>query len=175
MANPYAPPAAAVEDIADPSAVLTPAERGTRLVAAILDGIVAGVMIYLPLMVTLVVTGLSRVPVAENEAPAFFDGATAAVSIGFGLACIGFIAWAWLTIMYVRRNGQTIAKKLLNIKVVRTDGSSASLARIFWLRNVVNTLISLVPLYSVVDHLFIFGESRQCLHDKLADTIVIKA
>jgi hypothetical protein len=39
----------------------------------------------------------------------------------------------------------------------------------------VNTLISFVPLYTIVDHLFIFGESRQCLHDKLADTIVIQA
>jgi hypothetical protein len=44
-----------------------------------------------------------------------------------------------------------------------------------WLRNVVNWLISLVPLYSVIDVLFIFGQTRQCLHDKLADTIVVKA
>jgi hypothetical protein len=42
MANPYAPPAALVEDIADPSAVLESADRGTRLVAAILDGIIGG-------------------------------------------------------------------------------------------------------------------------------------
>jgi uncharacterized RDD family membrane protein YckC len=175
MANPYAPPAAIVEDIADPAAVLTPAERGTRLVAAILDGIVAGVMVYVPLLVGLAIAGASLSADASAVENATFNGGLVALIVGFGLACIGFIAWAWLTILYVQRNGQTIAKKLLNIKVVRTDGSTASLARIFWLRNVVNTLISLVPLYSVVDHLFIFGESRQCLHDKLADTIVIKA
>jgi len=32
-----------------------------------------------------------------------------------------------------------------------------------------------IPLYGFIEVLFIFGESRQCLHDKLADTIVIKA
>jgi hypothetical protein len=30
-------------------------------------------------------------------------------------------------------------------------------------------------LYGLVDVLLIFGEARQCVHDKLADTIVIKA
>jgi len=39
----------------------------------------------------------------------------------------------------------------------------------------VNSLISIVPLYGLVDALFIFGESRQCLHDRLADTFVINA
>ena len=58
---------------------------------------------------------------------------------------------------------------------IRTDGSPASLGRLFWLRNVVNGLISVVPLYGFVDMLFIFGESRQCLHDKIAGTIVVKA
>ena len=77
------------------------------------------------------------------------------------------------------RGSQSIAKKLLDIKVVRSDGSRASVSRIIWLRNSVIWLLSLVPLLGAVvallDVLFIFGESRQCLHDKIADTIVIKA
>ena len=74
------------------------------------------------------------------------------------------------------RNGQSIAKKWLDIKVVRTDGSPASLGRIFWLRNVVNGLINqLVPFYGLVDALLIFSDSRQCVHDKIADTIVVVA
>ena len=72
-------------------------------------------------------------------------------------------------------NGRSIAKKILTIKVVRSDGSPASLGRLIWLRNVVNWLISIIPLYGLIDSLFIFGESRQCLHDKIADTIVVKA
>jgi hypothetical protein len=47
--------------------------------------------------------------------------------------------------------------------------------RIFWLRNVVNAALGVVPFYALIDPLFIFSESQQCLHDKIADTIVIKA
>jgi uncharacterized RDD family membrane protein YckC len=91
------------------------------------------------------------------------------------LCLVGAIAWAWITLLLVSRYGQTMAKRLLEIKVVRSDGSQASLGRIFWLRNVVNRLLGVIPLYSLVDVLWIFGEKRQCLHDLIADTIVVKA
>ena len=68
-----------------------------------------------------------------------------------------------------------MAKRMLEIRVVRSDGSQASLGRIFWLRNVVNCLLGIIPLYSIIDLLFIFGERRQCIHDLIADTIVVKA
>ena len=77
--------------------------------------------------------------------------------------------------MYVSANRQTIAKKWLSIKVVRADGSRATLGRIFLLRNFLNIALSLIPLYGIIDSLFIFSESRQCLHDKIADTIVVNA
>ena len=55
------------------------------------------------------------------------------------------------------------------------DGAPVTLGRLFWLRNLVNGLIGVIPFYAFIDHLFIFGDSRQCLHDKLADTLVVKA
>jgi len=164
--NPYAPPGAFVRDIADPSTLAAPADRGTRLGAALLDGVIIAAMVYLPMFVAMIAGG-----VAGRRGA----GSSGMVAAGVVLGLVGFIVWCWLTIMYVSRNGQTIAKKLLGIKVVRTDGSPASIGRLFWLRNVVNGLISVVPLYGFVDMLFIFGESRQCLHDKIAGTIVVKA
>ena len=89
---------------------------------------------------------------------------------------IGFIAWAWITSLLVARYGQTMGKRVLEIKVARSDGSQASLGRIFWLRNVVNSLPRRHPVCtgsSIV--LFIFGVRRQCLHDLIADTIVVTA
>jgi uncharacterized RDD family membrane protein YckC len=166
--NPYSPPRAAVRDVADPDAGSVPADRVTRLVAVILDGIIGAAMVYLPLLVGLGTRGLGSLAQGRVN-PAEFLG------VGSLLALVGFIAWCWLTILFVKRNGQTIAKKLLGIKVVRSDGSPASLGRIFWLRNVVNTLLGIVPLYGLVDVLLIFGEQRQCVHDKIADTIVVKA
>jgi uncharacterized RDD family membrane protein YckC len=165
VTNPYAPPQAAVQDIADPYALAVLADRGTRLGAAILDGVIFAGMVYLPMVFAFVGIGSAE---DSPQDPRLAVGAAV-------VTAVGFIVWCWLTIKYVLRNGQSIAKKLLDIKVVRSDGSRASFARIFWLRNVVNSLISIIPLYGLIDVLFIFGESRQCLHDKIADTIVVKA
>ena len=168
MSNPYAPPQAVVQDIVDPSADIVAAGRGTRLGAAILDGITFGALVYLPVMLGLLLSGLTdRAFVGERP--------TEGLGIGLGFGALGFATWLALTIRSVKRNSQTLGKKILNIKVVRSDGSPVSLGRLFWLRNVVNGLLALIPLYGLIDLLFIFGESRQCLHDKIADTIVIQA
>ncbi len=167
MTNPYAPPQAVVADVVDPRLGNVQAERGARLAAAILDGLIMGGMIYAPFFI-----GAAIGSGASGRAPFAMTGAMAA---GLGVSAIGFAIWCWLTIMFVRRNGQSIAKKALNIKVVRTDGSPITLARLFFLRNVVNGALSIIPLYGFIDLLFIFGEQRQCLHDKIADTIVVKA
>ena len=96
-------------------------------------------------------------------------------SAGGVVAWIGLLVWAWFTYKFVKENGQSIAKKMLGIKVVRSDGSAASVGRIFWLRNVVNGVLSIIPLYGLIDALLIFGETRKCIHDKIADTSVVKA
>jgi uncharacterized RDD family membrane protein YckC len=163
--NPYAPPRAKVSDIGG-EVTVEPASRGIRLGAAILD-IVIFTIAYLPLMIS-----ISSNPMAIMD-PATFMSAMGLLTIAAYLVLIG------ITIVFVHRNGQTIGKKLVGIKVVRSDGSRASLGRIFWLRNFVNGLPSLVPIlggvYVLVDHLFIFGDKRQCVHDKIADTIVVTA
>jgi uncharacterized RDD family membrane protein YckC len=170
MANPYAPPRAAVEDVRDPRATVAPADRGTRLGATMLDGVIFAGMVYLPLILMAIMG-----PAAARASGEGSGAAGPVLAVGGLIAIGGFVAWCWFTIKYVKENGQSIAKRLLGIKVVRSDGTSISLGRIFWMRNFLNGLISMIPLYGLVDALFIFGESRQCLHDKLADTIVVKA
>jgi uncharacterized RDD family membrane protein YckC len=164
MTNPYAPPQAVVRDIADPSELTSQADRGTRLGATIIDSLIFAATVYLPG----IVAGFAVA--AAKSGPSNATGIAAIAAM-----LVGFTVWCWFTIMYMSRNGQSIAKKLLHIKVVRVDGSSVSLGRLIWLRNVVNGLISFIPFYSVVDVLFIFGESRQCLHDRIAGTIVVRA
>jgi uncharacterized RDD family membrane protein YckC len=169
--NPYAPPQAAVQDVIDPEQREL-AGRGTRLGAAIVDGLVLVVMVYVPLIISIKMSGH---PLLVN---AHFNY-SALINSMILLPLIGLIAFAWLNILFVSRNGQSIAKKLMGIKVVRSDGSKASLGRIFWLRNVVNIVIGVIPLlgslYGLVDSLLIFGAPRQCVHDKIADTIVVNA
>src|SRR5262249_26278198 len=127
VTNPYAPPQAMVVDIVDTHETNVAADRGTRLGAAMLDGIVGGAMIYLPLLIG----GLFTSPRASGAGVAAPE-----LMLLFGFA--GFVAWSVLTYRYVKANGQTVGKKMLGIKVVRRDGSRASVARIFWLRNIVN-------------------------------------
>jgi len=158
MTNPYAPPQAMVVDVIDPQASTVLADRGTRLVAVILDSIIFGALFYVPMFVML----------ASGSGPN-------RVALGALGMFVGLGVWAWLTIRYLVANGQSVGKKITGIKITRRDGSRASLARIFWLRNVVNGLLSLIPFYGIIDGLFIFAESRECLHDKIADTIVIVA
>jgi uncharacterized RDD family membrane protein YckC len=168
MENPYAPPRATVQDVADPSATFVPAEPSTRFGAAMLDGLIAFGMVFVPYLIAAVMAAPGGHNVHTPGAGILFGG--------FGLPLIGLGVYCWLTISHVKRNGQTLGKKILGIKVVRKNGAPASLGRIFWLRNVINGVIGMIPLYALIDHVFIFfGESRQCLHDKIADTIVVVA
>jgi uncharacterized RDD family membrane protein YckC len=165
MTNPYAPPRTAVQDIVHSQRGIVLADRGARLGATILDSLIFMGMVYVPMFFA----AFTAEAATSGESPA-------TVLLGAGsLAIVGFGIWCWLNIRYVLRNGQSIGKKLLGIKVVRADGTPVSLGRIFWLRNALNALISIVPLYGLIDVLFIFGASNQCLHDKIADTIVVKA
>ena len=148
-----------------------PAPRLSRLLAWFLDGVIVSFMVWVPATIVAAATGaFAQFSIPESD----FDFRV--FRLPLFLCVVGFFAWAWITALLVARYGQTIAKRMLDIKVARSDGSQASLGRIFWLRNVVgNVLLGMIPLYFLVDHLFIFGERRQCIHDLIADTIVVKA
>jgi len=160
--NPYAPPQAKVIDVATEPGELELAGVGVRLGAHVIDSLLTWFVIFTPLCIA--------IWLSIDDKPG--NGA----GIAWLVFAVGCILLAWFNILYVIQNGQSIAKKWLGIKVVRSDGSPASLGRIFWLRNVVNGLItSAFGLYFLVDSLLIFGDARQCVHDKIADTIVVVA
>jgi uncharacterized RDD family membrane protein YckC len=175
--NNYAPPQSAVADAPSGTDVL--ASRGERFGASIIDGL----LFTVPLIPTymMVIPGMTRQ--GKPNALAFW-AAAAGTGARFYLAMVVCLALLGINAYLVNKNGQSIGKKMLGIKVVRRDGSRATLARIFFLRNVLNSVIQyaaslLMPilssLYVLTDLLFIFGNARRCVHDYLADTIVIKA
>lgn len=166
--NPYAAPAARLSALAS-GASEVPAERGQRLAAVIVDTLV-GLATYLPLLVGLVISAAGQQDKAETPVALIIGGVVS-------LACVvGVVVY---TIQLVIRNGQTIGKRALAIKVVRLDGSPVGLGRSFWLRNFVPGALGAIPCFggiiSLVDILMIFGEDRRCLHDKIADTKVVRA
>jgi uncharacterized RDD family membrane protein YckC len=160
------------------------AERGARLLAATLDELIL-LAISLPMIIgampaMVALVGGAVGGEADVESLDTMSVLRAMVSgPGATITVLALIAWCIITAWLVATNGQSIGKRLVGIKVVRADGSRASFARIFLLRNVVNGLPNLLPyvgwLYQLIDPLLIYQESRQCLHDKIADTIVVRA
>jgi uncharacterized RDD family membrane protein YckC len=168
--NPYSPPSAPVRDIPSGSSTGELAGRGARLGASIIDGFLFSLLIFMPLVLSI---GFTRLFGSDGQI-----NYAALVTVGALAALPGLVLFGGFTAWLVAKNGQTVGKKLVGIKIVRTDGTKAGLGRIFWLRYVVITAVSYIKivggLIALVDVLLIFRESRKCLHDQIADTIVIK-
>lgn len=160
------------------------AERGARLLAASIDQLVM-VVLTLPMLLGAIPTRAELAPLERD--PELFDIEQLAGQIvsdmftgaGFKITVIALLAWAVVMAWLVATRSQSIGKCVVGIKVVRTDGSPASFARIFLLRNVVSFLPTFLPyvgwLYLlVIDPVLIYQESRRCIHDLIADTIVIR-
>ena len=71
-----------------------------------------------------------------------------------------------------------LGKRLLGIRIVRGDGSRATLGRLVVRRYLPVYLVQALPTIgigaSLLDQVFVFRASRRCLHDDIADTKVIK-
>ena len=101
------------------------------------------------------------------------------------LGVIGLLLFALVigvlvvNMVLLHRHGQTIAKRWLNIRIVRTDGSRCGLLRVIFARALPVGLLGAIPmigwLISLLDSLLIFRDDYRCLHDHFADTIVVKA
>jgi uncharacterized RDD family membrane protein YckC len=164
--NRYAPPQAAVSDVALDASGPVPASRGRRLGAVILDSIILG---------TLNVGVLALFGRSIFTRPA--DGAF--VGYAAGNVSAGVLVFLVVNGYLLATRGQTVAKMILGLRIVRPDGERASAGRILGLRYGVGFLLGIVPLlggiYGLIDALMIFRDSRRCLHDNIADTIVIRA
>jgi uncharacterized RDD family membrane protein YckC/predicted CoA-binding protein len=177
--SPYQPPATLINDIRDDpdirktdSQKFELASRTRRLSAVITDVII---MIL---------------PVVFISLTSFFVHGEEAAGIAMIFAFIGIYLWlpavTIINLVLLYFYGQTIGKRLLSIKIARSDGSCASLKRIILLRLLPLSLLSwllgileidainiLTNILILIDSLFIFRKDRRCLHDLIADTIVI--
>jgi len=140
------------------------ASRGSRWVASFLDGIL-GLLLFGGVWA---LRSLSADLSLRKESTFGLD------LIAFGLDLIA--AGLTLGMMYIdlfwdgSTKGQTWGKALMGIRVINShNGNPCSYARSF-LRNVV----SWIPLIGLIDILFIYGEKRQRLGERLAETHVVK-
>jgi hypothetical protein len=82
---------------------------------------------------------------------------------------IGWIIWWFI----VAPKGQNPGKALVGLRVIKTNGSAMNTGSMF-VRGLIGFVCGFIPLY--LDDLWILWDrDSQTLHDKLADTVVVKA
>ena len=166
MTNPYQTPESSFsgsETTQNPSEEL--ASRGARLLAAIIDGII-GAIIAVPFWM---MTGAWDV---------MAKGQTLPLTYMIAGAVYGFIGFALIHYYFLNKNGQTIGKKLLSIRIIGIDDQLCGAIPLLLKRYLPITLVSQIPIVGslliLIDILFIFRKDRRCVHDLIAGTKVVK-
>jgi uncharacterized RDD family membrane protein YckC len=164
-AGPYIPPGVEL------------ASWGSRLAAYLIDAVMGMVLgLVLAVGAGFAVYGLSGGPDADSA------GWVTGVLVYVGVAILWFFLYEPLTMKRQgQRNGQTLGKQMLDIRVVREDGypvtAGTALMRDVLIQSIVIGFIGgffYVP--PILDGLWPLWDARnQSLHDKVANTFVIRA
>ena len=161
----FAPPQAHVDDVDPMEGGLQLATRGSRFLASMIDLVISLCLLWLVSYFT--PFNPWGGPDASLWRPQWV-GAIAGTILFF--AVHGYL---------LVTRGQTVGKVALKIRIVRPDGTSASAGRLLGLRYGIAWVLGLIPaigqIWGRVDCLLIFRASRRCLHDTIADTIVVRA
>ena len=144
------------------------ASRGKRLAAAVVD-----IFIFFPLVV-LVAQPLGLINISDPEKIQAFN-----LEQSIKLFIIGQVLFLLVQGYLLHTQGQTIGKKLLKIKIVSLDDKLLGIGKLYFVRYLTFSLIAQIPiigaLIGIVNVLFIFGQDKRCLHDRIAGTKVIEA
>ena len=118
---------------------------GTRFISALIDGII------------LAIIGGILVGVGQSTA-------------GGGLSFLVGLVYYWY--FWTRQAGQTPGKKVMNLKVIKTDGGpiSDSDAILRYIGYLINSVVILLGWIWAL-----FDANQQGWHDKIAKTYVVKA
>ena len=134
------------------------AGRIARLGAFILDGFV---YVIPPVILAVVTPLLVHGPGGETVSGVFI-----VVAI--------LIVFVYQMVLLIK-DGQTLGKKALRIRIVKMyTGENGGFVPNVLLRLIVNGLLGIIPLYGLVDILFIFRGDRPCIHDMIAGTQVVE-
>ncbi len=164
--NPYAPPQAEIFPATDPSQPYPLASPWRRLGAAIVDSLIM-MVIAVPVMWLTGYFGRTTQMAIEGRSwtPEVLLWAV------FGLGVMVAVNWNHLA------RGQTIGKGILQLRIVRKDGSPADRTHIILKRLLPVQIAAQVPIIGslavLVDSLCVFRAGRNTLHDDIADTKVI--
>lgn len=149
------------------------ASLGSRFLGNLID-----TLIYLaaaiPGFFVLINAEDDRLPRRESGEEMFLEPTPGAVLFWGGVLAVAIVNW-----ILVVQSGQSLAKKMLGMRIVRLDGTLPGFLHGVVLRSWVPGFIGAIPIaggiFDFVDALAIFGSERRCIHDHFAGTRVIKA
>ena len=146
-----------------------PAPIMSRLIASFVDSALSFIscLVGIMLIVWLAKSGMMENPL---DAIRLHRPLNPAILVILGWTPALLVVGQWYLLA---TSGQTIGKKLLMIRIVSESGSLPGFLRAVVLRNWVRALLSLIPFFGLIDVLFIFSDSRKCLHDYIAGTKVV--
>lgn len=167
--NPYTGPRSA--PIASQRSPLLPdyelASPSSRLVAHMLNGLG-----FLGMVLLCALPGILVILASSPENPA------GVACLVFGIA-IGSCIWLISNLRQLSRTGQSLGKKWMDIRILKTNGEQASVGHLVFLRYLSMQALGAVPyagpVVGLVDALMVFTAERRCLHDHIAGTMVVKA
>jgi len=144
------------------SAELPKAGFWIRLVATMLDSTLAGLVQFVFISILAITAGSLMGGMDPEESTAF----------GLLTTLFGIVFGVVYSVFFTGYCGQTPGKMLLRIKVIRTSGGEISYGRAF-LREVPGKFLS--GLIFGIGYLMVaFDDRKQGLHDRIADTYVVK-
>lgn len=140
-------------------------ERGdfvTRLIAALIDG-----AIFMPVIIVMVILGVVVIPIVARMVPA----------LGLAIGCVFNLLYLVLAFGYflffipkcISKNGATIGKKMMKLRVVPEDNPYG---RLTFGQAIVRQLCHMLNF--TIGYLLIFGAERKAVHDMITKTVVIK-
>jgi uncharacterized RDD family membrane protein YckC len=164
--NPFQAPGQIVRDVQNPNAIVY-AGRGQRFGGALIDGILA-VIVTMPII-------LAFFGFSWTSYGVWVSGNMLIASLMSMV--LGLVIYLLLHGYLLHTSGQTIGKKLLGMKIVRSDGSKPDLVHLIVRRVVPLALVGNIPyiggVLMLVNALLIFRTNHRCGHDEIADTYVV--
>ncbi|MGW5398953.1 RDD family protein [Streptomyces sp. NPDC003952] len=163
----------------DPLAGMPPlADFGKRLAARIIDLLIIAVPLF---VIQLLAGDRNRYTVKTNEGEDVTEVITKSYSgSGLVMTLISIVAYVGYDWWFVKKNGQTLGKKWMGLRVAMlNDGSvpqsNAALSRaaVLWLPTLI-CCFCLWPIALVISVL-VDKPYKQGLHDKVAKTVVVRA
>jgi uncharacterized RDD family membrane protein YckC len=155
------------------------AEFGDRLLAYLLDSLILGAILLVPmllLMAAVFVPYLHAIDaLSRGEDPSFAPFLLTFLVLFFGILGLNVLATYLYQVTYQLRNGQTVGKRVMKLKIVDAETGAPmglSAARKRW---GIQLLLGFAGPGAYVDGLWqLWDQQKQTLHDKVARTVVVK-